>query len=99
MTRSTHGLEAPLSDNCGRLIVSAAYIEFCIQRANAKLAENFSRIDKFEEQLCSLLADRRPEVATFVKRVRQEPGEDKVKVVTEQDVCDIFEDFSLNQEL
>ena len=31
--RSTHGLEAPLSDDQGRLLVSNDYIAFCLAKA------------------------------------------------------------------
>ena len=46
--RSTHGLEVPLTDNLGRLIVDQNYIEFIANQANAKLSENEKRIKSYE---------------------------------------------------
>jgi len=105
--RSTHGLEVPLSDDAGHLLVSTAYIAFCLDKANAKLLENFTRIDKFEEQLCGALFEKSPlEAETlFMKRTRtvveNKPDEGEEGVITVvEDACDIFQDFSfLNQDL
>jgi Asp-tRNA(Asn)/Glu-tRNA(Gln) amidotransferase C subunit len=75
-------------------------VEFCVQKANSKLAENFARIDKFEEQLNSLLA-KSSELTTRVKRERPLGNTIKEdnKLKSDEDVCDIFGDFSLNQDL
>lgn len=44
--RSTHGLEAPLS-NCGKMLVSEEYVDYLVELANNKLEENFGRIQRF----------------------------------------------------
>ena len=48
--RSTHGLEVPLTDTSGNLIVDEKYIEFVVEQANAKLAENETRIRLYEDR-------------------------------------------------
>ena len=48
--RSTHGLEVPLTDNQGKLLVDQKYIEFVAEEANAKLVENETRIKKYESK-------------------------------------------------
>lgn len=52
--RSTHGLEVPLTDHLGRLLVDQNYIEFVAGEANAKLLENETRIKLYETK-CSTL--------------------------------------------
>ena len=47
--RSTHGLEVPLTDSSGRLLVDERYIKFVTEQANTKLLENENRIKKYEE--------------------------------------------------
>ena len=48
--RSTHGLELPLSDGCGQILVSEKYIEVVVAAANAKFAENEKRHKGLEEK-------------------------------------------------
>ncbi len=50
--RSSHGLELPLSDRQGRVLVSREYVTALVEAANAKLAENAKRHRKLED-LCS----------------------------------------------
>ena len=52
--RSTHGLQVPLSDEEGQLLVEKPYVDFLIQQANAKLAQNAEKILKLEKS-CQLL--------------------------------------------
>ena len=47
--RSTHGLEVPLTDSSGRLLVDESYIRFVTEQANTKLLDNENRIKKYEE--------------------------------------------------
>ena len=56
--RSTHGLEAPLTDKLGNLIVDKRYVEFVVELANAKLAENEARIKLYERQCNEKLFDK-----------------------------------------
>ncbi|KAM8839726.1 tRNA wybutosine-synthesizing protein 3 homolog [Synchiropus picturatus] len=55
--RCTHGLEVPLTLK-GDLLVSHQYIDFLCHLANAKMEENFRRIDRFYQNLQSSLASR-----------------------------------------
>ena len=48
--RSTHGLELPFSDDCGRVLVSEKYVELVVAAANAKFAENEKRHKRLEEK-------------------------------------------------
>ena len=48
--RSTHGLELPLSDGHGRILVSETYVEAVVAAANAKFAENEKRHRSLEEK-------------------------------------------------
>ena len=52
--RSTHGLEVPLTDNDGQLLVDKKYVEFIAGHANDKLLENEVRIKRYEEKCTSL---------------------------------------------
>ena len=52
--RSTHGLEVPLTDHLGRLLVDQNYVDFVAGQANAKLLENETRIKQYEAK-CSIL--------------------------------------------
>ncbi|XP_062612113.1 tRNA wybutosine-synthesizing protein 3 homolog [Saccostrea cucullata] len=52
--RSTHGLEVPLSQD-GELLVTNKYIEKLIEIANTKIQENFLRIDRFYQNVISLI--------------------------------------------
>ena len=53
--RSTHGLEVPLTDNLGTLLVERNYIEFIIDQANTKLLENENRVKSFESRCDNIL--------------------------------------------
>lgn len=55
--RSTHGLEAPLTDMLGNLIVDKRYIKFVVELANSKLAENEARIRLYEGKCNDKLFD------------------------------------------
>jgi hypothetical protein len=88
--------------------VSDDYIRFCLDKTNAKLEENFSRIDKFEERLTASLLPvaTRPSAEVKVAHNKRTRREDRVienaveaSVTVEEDSWDIFEDFSLNQNL
>ncbi|PIK45163.1 putative tRNA wybutosine-synthesizing protein 3-like [Apostichopus japonicus] len=46
--RSTHSLEVPLSED-ETMFVNGPYLEFLRRTANAKMKENFSRIERFEK--------------------------------------------------
>lgn len=50
--RSTHSLEAPVAFN-GKLLVDVDYVTHLVELANAKMAENLQRIDRFMQQLRS----------------------------------------------
>ena len=52
--RSTHGLQVPLSDEEGQLLVEKPYVDFLIKQANNKLAQNAEKIVKLE-QSCAVL--------------------------------------------
>ncbi|XP_062611602.1 tRNA wybutosine-synthesizing protein 3 homolog, partial [Saccostrea cucullata] len=52
--RSTHGLEVPLSQD-GELLVTNKYIEKLIEIANTKIQENFLKIDRFYQNIISLI--------------------------------------------
>jgi len=62
--RSTHGLEVPLTDDSGHDLVSSEYVEFIVNKANGKLAENLKRIEHLEKLLKAQLirGDKSPEV-------------------------------------
>jgi len=49
--RSTQGLELPLSDGCGHILVSKEYVRIVVATANAKLAENEKKHRSLEEKL------------------------------------------------
>ncbi|XP_023340059.1 tRNA wybutosine-synthesizing protein 3 homolog [Eurytemora carolleeae] len=57
--RSTHGLEVPVTTEEGELLVSEQYIQFILNKANSKLKENFSRIEKFYEKLGEFLSEEK----------------------------------------
>ena len=46
--RSTHGLEVPLTNDTGKVMVSQEYLQFLLNKANAKLEDNLQRIQRFE---------------------------------------------------
>uniref|UniRef100_A0A0B7AZI4 tRNA wybutosine-synthesizing protein 3 homolog n=1 Tax=Arion vulgaris TaxID=1028688 RepID=A0A0B7AZI4_9EUPU len=48
--RSTHSLEAPLSDE-GKILVSQEYLKYLTVSANGKMQENFARIHRFHENV------------------------------------------------
>lgn len=47
--RSTHGLQVPLSDETGRLLVDETYVQFVLNLANSKLELNGEKIRKLEK--------------------------------------------------
>jgi len=53
--RSTHGLEVPISDEEGNLLVTKEFVTFILNKANSKLEENFDRLKKFEEKIHAYL--------------------------------------------
>ncbi|XP_066294216.1 tRNA wybutosine-synthesizing protein 3 homolog [Branchiostoma lanceolatum] len=55
--RSTHTLEAPLSDH-GRMLVDEDYISYLVAAANGKLEENESRVQRFFSNLKELLSNQ-----------------------------------------
>ena len=67
--RSTHGLELPLSDGCGRILVSEKYVEVVVAAANAKFAENEKRhrslekkfVQEFHLGICDGRKEERPQ--------------------------------------
>ena len=52
--RSTHGLQVPLSDEEGQLLVEKPYVDFLIKQANNKLAQNAEKIVKLEQSCAEL---------------------------------------------
>ena len=48
--RSTHGLEVPLTDHHGKLLVDENYIKFIAEEANIKLSDNETRIRNYENK-------------------------------------------------
>ncbi|XP_005094745.1 tRNA wybutosine-synthesizing protein 3 homolog [Aplysia californica] len=75
--RSTHGLEAPLSDQ-GKLLVSHDYVEYLTECANKKMEMNLSRIVRFMENVKEL--SERPDVpigAKHRKKKEKPPRVDK----------------------
>ncbi|CAH1272735.1 TYW3 [Branchiostoma lanceolatum] len=61
--RSTHTLEAPLSDR-GRMLVDEDYISYLVDAANEKLEENRRRVQRFFSNLKELLSNQAGEVQT-----------------------------------
>ncbi|XP_078687023.1 tRNA wybutosine-synthesizing protein 3 homolog [Branchiostoma floridae x Branchiostoma belcheri] len=53
--RSTHTLEAPLSDR-GRMLVDEGYVSYLVTAANRKLQENQHRVQRFFSYLKELLS-------------------------------------------
>jgi len=53
--RSTHGLEVPLTDPEGNLLVDRRYIDFVVGEANRKLGENEVKFRSFESKVFSSL--------------------------------------------
>ena len=53
--RSTHGLNVPLSDGAGTILVDKNYVEFAIGLANSKLALNAEKIRKLEKGCAAVL--------------------------------------------
>ena len=53
--RSTHGLEIPLTDNDGRVLVTREYVDCIGNVANKKLADNEVKFRQFEERCRSKL--------------------------------------------
>ena len=47
--RSTHGLQVPLSDESGTLLVDEKYVQFVVDLANSKLDCNSEKIKKLEK--------------------------------------------------
>ncbi len=54
--RSTHGLQVPLSDETGSLLVDENYVSFVIKLANSKLDLNTEKIRKLERTCEPVLA-------------------------------------------
>ncbi|CAN8022203.1 unnamed protein product [Ixodes persulcatus] len=57
--RTTLSMEVPLSQN-GNLLVSAQYLEFLRSEANAKMAKNWARLERFSTGLRDLQGTSRP---------------------------------------
>lgn len=57
--RTTLSMEVPLSQN-GNLLVSAQYLEFLRSEANAKMAKNWARLERFSTALRDLQGTSRP---------------------------------------
>ena len=53
--RSTHGLQVPLSDESGNLLVEEPYVDFLVKQANTKLAQNAAKIQKLEKSCSTVL--------------------------------------------
>ena len=49
--RSTHGLEVPLTDASGSLLVDRRYVDFVVGEANRKLAENEVKFKAYETKV------------------------------------------------
>ena len=52
--RSTHGLQVPLSDEKGDLLIEEPYLDFLLRQANMKLGQNAEKIHKLEKN-CEVL--------------------------------------------
>ncbi len=52
--RSAHGLEAPLTDDQGKILISREYFDFLVNSANKKLLTNEERHRKLHERLKAL---------------------------------------------
>ena len=48
-TRSSHGLEIPLTDDRGQLLVDKKYVDFVVSLANEKLKQNEEKHLKLKE--------------------------------------------------
>jgi len=53
--RSTHGLEVPLTDTSGSVLVDRRYVDFVVGEANRKLAENEVKFKAYETKVERLL--------------------------------------------
>ena len=88
--RSTHGLEVPLSDDDGVDLVDEKYVKFVVQKANAKLKENFARIQKFEEKFRKIDEAGRPEQTREKRKKLEKTVKNKVDR-SEEDLADVFD--------
>ncbi|KAH3867139.1 tRNA wybutosine-synthesizing protein 3 homolog isoform X2 [Dreissena polymorpha] len=108
--RSTQSLEVPLTSN-GQLMVDRKYIEFIVDMANKKLADNLVKIERFFEDLKSAvhtdaarLSTQKGKQTTKTKKERKGVCIDDVKVKcskdnpTQNDLCDKIDDGELENE-
>ncbi|XP_035683563.1 tRNA wybutosine-synthesizing protein 3 homolog [Branchiostoma floridae] len=86
--RSTHTLEAPLSDR-GRMLVDEHYIRYLVTAANGKLEENERRVQRFFCNLKELLSRQtaQPRDVQHRKEKHQEERR-KQQRETQPDTCD-----------
>ena len=82
--RSTHGLEVPLTDHHGKLLVDDNYIKFIAEEANIKLSENESRIRNYENKCNQKLFESKisdcqdaPSVKAIKKKGKRAAASDK----------------------
>lgn len=82
--RSTHGLEVPLTDHHGKLLVDENYIKFIAEEANIKLSENESRIRNYENKCNQKLFESKisdcqdaPSVKAIKKKGKRAAASDK----------------------
>ena len=82
--QSTHGLQVPLSDESGILLVDEKYVQFVVGLANSKLELNGEKIKKLEK--CCETAKLWPSISTSDEVVK-----DDDKEVTEAEVVSTHE--------
>ncbi len=68
--RSTHGLEVPITNENGQMLVTSQYVEFVLNKANKKLEDNSSKICKFEEKLLFYLSQEKK--SEKIKKAKRE---------------------------
>ncbi|KAI8491543.1 tRNA methyltransferase tyw3 [Branchiostoma belcheri] len=74
--RSTHTLEAPLSDR-GRMLVDEGYVSYLVTAANGKLQENQHRVQRFFCYLKELLSKKAESVPPHTVQHRKDKHQEE----------------------
>ena len=54
--RSSHGIELPLTDTTGKVLIAREHFDFVIAQANDKLVQNEAKSKKFHVNVTKFLA-------------------------------------------
>ena len=83
--RSTHGLEVPLTDHRGKLLVDEKYTTFIAEEANVKLSENKERIRNYERKCRDKLFTIEPATNRYVSSFKAIEGKQQKSTTSDEE--------------